>query len=48
MTPAELATPGFLKTKYLEVIGSDVITSIHDATNKNLSRSSNYIVDLVM
>ena len=46
--PAELATPGFLKTKYLEITGSDVTTSFHDATHKNLSRSSNYIVDVVM
>ena len=28
--------------------GSDVIASIHDTTNKVLSSSSNYIVDVVM
>ena len=48
MIPAELATPDLLKIKVFWNKGSDVITFIKDATNIILSRSSNYIVDVVM
>ena len=48
MIPAKLATPGLLKIKVFWNKGSDVITFIKDATNIILSRSSNYIVDVVM
>ena len=45
---AKLATPGLLKTKVFLTEVHDVINSVHDVTNKILSRDSNYIVDMVM
>ena len=48
MMSAKMATLGFLKIKVFWNKGYDVIISIHDATNKILSRDSNYIVDVVM
>ena len=38
----------FLKIKILWNKGYDIITSVHDITNKFLSRDSNYTVDVVM
>ena len=45
---AKMATPGFLKTKAFWNKCYDVITYVHNANEKNLSRDSNYIVDVVM
>ena len=44
MMPAKLATLGLLKIKANWNKGYDVINSVHDVTNKILSRDSNYIV----
>ena len=48
MIPAKMATPGLLKTTVFWNKVYDVITSVHDVTNKILSRDSNYTVDVVM
>ena len=48
MMSAKLATLGFLKIKIFSSKDYDVIISVHDLTNKCLSRDSNYIVDVVM
>ena len=48
MMSAKLATLGLLKIKVFWNKGYDVIISVHDVTNKILSRDSNYIVDVVM
>ena len=48
MMSAKMATLGLLKTKVFWNKGYDVIISVHDVTNKILSRDSNYIVDVVM
>ena len=44
MISAKMATRGFLKINK----SYDVINSVHNVTNKMLSRDSNYIVDVVM
>ena len=46
MMLAEMATPGPLKITVFWDKGYDVIISLVDATNKMLSRDSNYIADL--
>ena len=48
MMSAKLATLGLVKIKLFWNKGYDVIISVHDVTNKVLSRNSNYIVDGVM
>ena len=48
MMSAKLATLGLLKIKVFWNKGYDVIISVHDVTNKILSRDSNYIIDVVM
>ena len=48
MMSAKMATPGLLKITVFWNKGYDVIISVHDVTNKILSRDSNYIVDVVM
>ena len=48
MMSAKMATPGLLKIGVFWKKGYDVIISVHDVTNKILSRDSNYIVDVVM
>ena len=48
MMSAKMATLGLLKIKVFWNKGYDVIISVHDVTNKILSRDSNYIVDVVM
>ena len=48
MMSAKLVTPGLLKIKIFWNKDQDVIISVHDITNKGLSRDSNYIVDVVM
>ena len=45
---AKMATLGLLKIKVFRNKGYDVIISVYDVINKNLSRDSNFIVDLVM
>ena len=46
MMSAKMATLGFLEIKVFWNKGFDVIVSVHDVTNKNLSRNSKYIVDV--
>ena len=48
MMSAKMATPGLLKIRVFWKKGYDVIISVHDVTNKFLSRDSNYIIDMVM
>ena len=48
MRSAKLATPDLLKIKVFSNANYDIITSVHDVTNKILSFDSNYIVDVVM
>ena len=48
MMPANMATSDLYKTTIFWNKDYDVITPVHDATNKILSRDSNYIVDVVM
>ena len=48
MMSAKMATPVLLKITVFWNKGYDVIISVHEVTNKILSRDSNYIVDLVM
>ena len=48
MMSAKMATPDLLKTTVFWNNGYEVITPVHDVTNKILSRDSNYIVDVVM
>ena len=48
MMPAKLATLGLKEMKVFRNKGYDLITFVHDITNKVLSRHSNYIVDVVM
>ena len=48
MMSTKLATLGFLKIKVFWNKGDDVMISVHDVTNKILSRNSSYIVDVVM
>ena len=48
MMSAKMATPGLLTIKIFWNKGYDVLISVHDVTNKFLSRGSNYIVNVVM
>ena len=48
MMSTKITTPGLLKIRVFWNNGYDVIISVHDVTNKILSRDSNYIVDVVM
>ena len=48
MMSEEMATLGLLKRKIFQNKSYDVIVSVHDVTNKLLSRGSNYIVHVVM
>ena len=48
MMSANMATPGLRKIRVFRRKGYDVITPIHDVTNKILSRDPNYIADVVM
>ena len=48
MMSAKMATPSLLKVRVFWKKGYDVIISVHDVTNKFLSRDSNYIIDVVM
>ena len=48
MMSAKMATLGLLKTKVFWNKGYDVIISVHDVTNKVLSRDLNYIAYVVM
>ena len=48
MMSGKMATPGFLKINIFWNKDYDVTVSVHDVTNKILSRGSNYIVDVFM
>ena len=48
MILSTLPTLGLLKTKIFRNKGYDVIISVHDITDKLLSRDSNYVVDVAM
>ena len=48
MMSAKMATLGLLKIKVFRNKGYDVIISVYDVLNKNLSRDSNFIIDVVM
>ena len=48
MMSAKLAVPRLLKVKVFQNKGYGVINSVHDVTNKILSRDSIYIADVVM
>ena len=48
MMSAKVTTPGLLKIRVFWNNGYDVIISVHDVTNKILSRDSNYIIDVVV
>ena len=48
MMSTKISTPGLLKIRVFWNNGYDVIISVHDVTNKILSRDSNYIIDVVM
>ena len=48
MMTAKLATLGILEIKIFWNKSYDVIISVHDVTNKILSRESNYTVNVVM
>ena len=48
MMAAKLASPGLLTIKIFQNKGYDVTIPDYDVTNKILSRTSNYIVDIVM
>ena len=48
MMPVILTTPDLFKIKIFLNKGYGVIISIHDATNKILSSSSNYLVEVAI
>ena len=48
MMSAKMATPGLLKIKTFWNKVYEVIISVHDVTNKVLSRNANYIIDVVI
>ena len=48
MMSAKITIPGLLKIRVFLNNGYEVIISVHDVTNKILSRDSNYIIDVVM
>ena len=48
MISAKMATPGLLKIAVFSNKGYVVIIPVDDATNKILSRDSNYIADVFM
>ena len=47
MMSEKMATPGLLKIKVFWNEGYDVITNVHDATNKILLLDSNYNINFV-
>ena len=48
MMSGKMATPGFLKINIFWNKDYDVTVSVHDVTNKILSRGSNYNIDVLM
>ena len=48
MMSTKMATPSLLKIKLFRNRGYDIIISVHEVTNKILSRDSNYIIEVVM
>ena len=45
---AKLPIPGLLKIKVFGIKGYDVISFVHDVTNKILSSDTNYIVGVII
>ena len=45
---SKLTTSGLFKTNVFRNKDSDVIASVHDVTDKILSRDSNYVVDVII
>ena len=48
MMSAKMAALDLFKIKVFWNIGYDVITSVYDVINRNLSRDSNYVIDVIM
>ena len=48
MISPKIATLGLLKIKIFWSNGYDIITSVHDVTNKNVLGKSNHIVDVIV
>ena len=48
MMSAKITTPGLLKIRVFWNNGYDVIISVHDVTDKMLSRDSNNIIDVAI
>ena len=48
MISAKITTPDLLKIMVFWNNAYDAIISVHDGTNKSLSRDLNYIIDVVM
>ena len=48
MMSTKMATLGLLRIKVFSNKANDLIISAYDVINKNLSRDSNYIIDVVM
>ena len=48
MMSAKVATLGLLKIKVFRNKGYGIIISVYDVINRNLSRDSSFIVDVVM
>ena len=48
MMPEKMATLGLLEIMVFQNKDDNVIFLVHDITNKNLLRDSNYITDMVM
>ena len=48
MMSAKITTLSFLRIKVFRNKGYDIIIYVYDVITKNLSRGSNFIVDVVM
>ena len=48
MMSAKMVSPGLVKIKVFRNKGYEVIISIYNVFNKNLSRDSNFVVDVIM
>ena len=48
MVPAKMATVDLLEIKVFRNKGYDIIISVYDIVNKNLSCDSNFMLDLVI
>ena len=45
---SKLTTPGLFKINVFRNKDFDIIASVHDVTDKILSRDSNYVVDVII